>query len=116
MSALRARGLATQVYEEAGRLVGGAEFESEATVGIADFARRFRVSATPVREAFARLTAEGRLSFAENVDDSIPAMPTARQYTDWAVARLVLESDALLYAHGPLDARWRAPRQRREPA
>lgn len=105
MSAVRARSLATQVYEEAARLVGGQEFAAGAAVGIADFARRFRVSATPVREAFARLTAEGRLDFVDNVGYSVPALPTAKAYTDWAVARLVVETNALLYATGPLDAR-----------
>lgn len=105
MSAVRARSLTTQVYAETVRVLDGGEFAPGAAIGIADFARRFGVSATPVREAFARLTAEGRLRFADNLGYSIPALPTAKEYADWAVARLVVETNALLYVSGPLDAR-----------
>jgi DNA-binding GntR family transcriptional regulator len=58
-----------------------------------------------VREAFGRLAAEGQLHFVDNIGYSVPALPAARDYVDWAVARVVVESSALLYMLGPLDAR-----------
>ncbi len=105
MSTVRVRSLVAQVYEEAGRAIASGEFAPGATVGIAEFAKRFAVSATPVREAFARLTSEGRLRFVDNIGYSVPPLPTGKDFTDWAVARVVVESNALLYAMGPLDAR-----------
>ena len=76
-----------------------------ASVSIADIAKRFGVSATPVREAFGRLAAEGQLHFVDNIGYSVPALPAAKEYIDWAVARVVVESNAIQYVMGPLDAR-----------
>ena len=46
-----------------------------------DIARRFNVSATPVREAFGRLAAEGQLHFVDNIGYSVPALPAASRKT-----------------------------------
>jgi DNA-binding GntR family transcriptional regulator len=73
-------------------------------VGISDLARRFEISSTPVREALAGLAAEGRLLFHENIGYRAPALPTAREYADWAAARIAVESSALLFAFGPIDS------------
>jgi DNA-binding GntR family transcriptional regulator len=105
MTAVRARSLVAQVHEEMRRRIAGGEFPPGTAVGIADIARRFNVSATPVREAFGRLAAEGQLHFVDNIGYSVPALPAAKDYVDWAVARVVVESSALLYVLGPLDAR-----------
>ena len=104
MSTVRARSLARQVHEEIAQLLDSGEFPAGAGVGISDLARRFEVSSTPVREALAGLAAEGRLVFHENIGYRVPALPTAREYADWAAARIAVESSALLYTFGPIDA------------
>lgn len=105
MTAVRARSLVAQVHEEMRRRIADGEFPPGTAVGIADIARRFGISATPVREAFGRLAAEGQLHFVDNIGYSVPALPVAREYVDWAVARVVVESSALLYVLGPIDTR-----------
>ncbi len=101
--AVRAKGLVLQVHEEVARLIDDGQFAPGANVGISDLARRFEVSATPVREALARLAAENRLVFHENIGYRVPDLPSAREYSDWAAARIAVESSALLYTFGPID-------------
>ena len=105
ITTVRARSLVAQIHEEVAQLIDAGSFAPGAAVSIADLGKRFGVSPTPVREALARLAAEGRLSFVDNIGYSVPALPGAKDYTDWAVARLVVESNALQYILGPLDAR-----------
>ena len=103
MKPVRARSLSRQVHEEIVQLIDSGEFPAGAPVGISDLARRFEVSSTPVREALAGLAAEGRLLFHENIGYRVPELPTARDYADWAAARIAVESSALLFAFGPID-------------
>ena len=105
MSAVRANGLVGQVYEavRAGLVAG--EQASGASRNNPETAKRLGVSATPVREAFARLAAEGALVFRENLGYSVPAAPTAKDYADWALARVIVECGALDFLHGPIDTR-----------
>lgn len=103
MRPVRARSLSRQVHEEIVQLLDSGEFPAGASVGISDLARRFEISATPVREALAGLAAEGRLLFHENIGYRVPALPTAREYADWAAARIAVESSALLFTFGPID-------------
>lgn len=103
MKPVRARSLSRQVHEEIVQLIDSGEFPAGAPVGISDLARRFEVSSTPVREALAGLAAEGRLLFHENIGYRVPALPTAREYADWAAARIAVESSALLFTFGPID-------------
>ena len=105
MSALVKVSLVAQVYEDVrDRIVSGAH-ACGTGVSIAETAKRLGVSATPVREALARLAAEGLLQFQENLGYRVPELPTAKDYTDWAVARIVVESNALRFILGPIDAR-----------
>jgi len=105
MTAIRARSLVAQVHEEVQRRISSGEFAAGAAINIADLAREIGVSPTPVREALARLRAEGQLLFSDNIGYRLPEPPTPQQYTDWAVARVVVESNALLYILGPIDPR-----------
>lgn len=103
MTAVRAKGLVLQVHDEMVRLMDGGQFPPGTSVSISELARRFEVSSTPVREALARLAAENRLVFHENIGYRVPEPPTAREYADWAAARIAVESSALLYTFGPID-------------
>ena len=105
MTPVRARGLVAQVHDEMRARIASGEFPAGAPVNIAEAAKRFGVSPTPVREAFAQLAAEGQLRFVANIGYSVPALPAAQDYVDWAVARVVVEPNALLCILGPLDAR-----------
>jgi DNA-binding GntR family transcriptional regulator len=105
MTAVRARSLVAQVYDEVRARIAAGDYAPGVAVNIADVAKRFGVSPTPVREAFARLAAEGQLRFVDNIGYSVPALPTAQEYVDWAVARVIVEPNALLHVLGPLDAR-----------
>jgi len=105
MTAVRARSLVAQVHEEMRSRLATREFPAGAPVNIADIAKRFGISPTPVREAFARLAAEGQLLFVENIGYSVPALPAAQDYVDWAIARVIVEPNALLHILGPLDTR-----------
>ena len=90
MTVVRARGLALQVHEEMRRRIAAGEFPPGTAVVIADIAKQLGVSATPVREAFSRLAAEGQLRFVDNFGYSVPALPVATDYVDWAIARVVV--------------------------
>lgn len=103
MTVVRARGLVLQVHEEMRRRIAAGEFPPGTAVVIADIAKQLGVSATPVREAFGRLAAEGQLRFVANFGYSVPALPVAKDYVDWAIARVVVESNALLFIMDPPD-------------
>ena len=102
---VRPRSLVTQVYEEVLRRMAAGKVVPGDAINIAGLARDIGVSPTPVREALARLSAEGQLIFIDNIGYRLPEPPTSQQYTDWAVARVVLESNALNYILGPIDSR-----------
>jgi DNA-binding GntR family transcriptional regulator len=104
-AAIKPRSLTMQVYDEVQRLIGSGALAPGAAVNIAELVRHTGVSQTPVREALARLAAEGRLTFVPNVGFRLPEAPTAKQYTEWAVSRVIVESNALRYILGPIDPR-----------
>jgi len=105
MSAVRANSLVAQVHDEVRAGIASGQYAGGASLNIAETAKRLGVSATPVREAFARLAAEGALVFQENLGYRVPDTPSAKDYTDWALARVIVESGALEYLSGPIDAR-----------
>lgn len=105
MTAVRAHSLVAQIHDAIRARIAAGDFPPGTAVGISDLARQFAVSATPVREALARLAAEGQLHFVDNIGYSVPPLPAAGDYVNWAVARVVVESNALLYIMGPLDPR-----------
>jgi DNA-binding GntR family transcriptional regulator len=62
---------------------------------IAQLVRQFGVSQTPVREALARLHAEGLAAFASNFGYRVASFPTEADYENWMEARLIVEVNSL---------------------
>jgi DNA-binding GntR family transcriptional regulator len=102
---VRANSLVAQIHEALRERIATGVFPPGTAVSIAEVSKSFAVSATPVREALARLAAEGQLRFVENIGYSVPPLPDVGDYENWAVARLVVECNALSYILGPLDMR-----------
>ena len=100
---IQPRSLADQVYIEVQKMITTGLVQPGTAISIAELSRQCGVSHTPIREALARLAAEGQLVFTRNIGYRVPEAPTLEQYTDWAVARIVVESNALLYILGPID-------------
>lgn len=105
MTAIRPRSLVSQVHDVVQHRIAAGELEPGASLCIAELAKTLGVSQTPVREALARLAAEGLAEFTDNIGYRVAGLPSARDYADWAVARIVVESNALHFAIGPLDTR-----------
>ncbi|MEY3664465.1 MAG: hypothetical protein RLZZ153_647 [Pseudomonadota bacterium] len=105
MTTVRAHSLVAQIHEALRERIAAGMFPPGTAVSIAEVAKVFSVSATPVREALARLAAEGQLRFVENIGYSVPPLPDAGDYVNWAVARIVVECNSLHYILGPLDVR-----------
>ncbi|MEP7208733.1 MAG: GntR family transcriptional regulator [Casimicrobiaceae bacterium] len=105
MNPVRASSLVAQVHAEVRTDIAGGAYRAGASLNIAETAKRLGVSATPVREALARLAAEGVLLFSENLGYRVPAPPSAKDYQDWAVARIVVEANALQFIPDPPDPR-----------
>lgn len=105
MTTVRAHSLVAQIHEALRERIAAGAFPPGTAVSIAEVAKAFSVSATPVREALARLAAEGQLRFVENIGYSVPPLPDAGDYVNWAVARIVVECNALRFVLGPLDMR-----------
>ena len=105
MSAIRPRSLVSQVHDSVQQRIAAGEIEPGAPLCIAELAKTLGVSQTPVREALARLAASGLAEFKDNIGYRVASLPSARDYTDWAVARIVVESNALRFVIGPLDSR-----------
>ena len=67
MTAISARSLVAQVYDEVLRRIGLGGAAPGSALGIAELARDLELSPTPVREALQRLRAEGHLLYVENI-------------------------------------------------
>lgn len=95
---IRASSLATQVYEKLRRSITEGGLAEGAALVIATIVREVGVSQTPVREALARLHAEGLVSFVENVGYRVAVRPNTADYGHWMEARLVVEVNAIRVA------------------
>lgn len=97
---IRASSLAAQVYEELRRRITEGRLAESAPLVIAVLVREFGVSQTPVREALARLHAEGLAAFVENVGYRVAVRPSSADYGHWMEARLVIEVNAIRVGAG----------------
>jgi DNA-binding GntR family transcriptional regulator len=95
---IKASSLASQVYEELRRRITEGDLGEEQPLNIASLVRELGVSQTPVREALARLHAEGLAAFVENVGYRVASRPTEADYQNWMQARLILEVNAIRLA------------------
>jgi DNA-binding GntR family transcriptional regulator len=92
---IKASSLAAQVYEELRRRITEGGLGEEQPLVIASLVRELGISQTPVREALARLHAEGLATFTDNIGYRVAPRPSAADYSNWMQARLVIEVGAL---------------------
>jgi DNA-binding GntR family transcriptional regulator len=69
---------------------------------ISQLVKEFGVSHTPVREALARLYAEGLATFTDNIGYRVAPRPSMTDYENWMQARLVIEVGAMRQAAGKI--------------
>ena len=84
MTPVRAHSLVAQIHDALRARIAAGDFPPGTAVSIADIAKQFAVSATPVREALARLAAAGQLRFVDNIGYSVPALPATQSVTQSA--------------------------------
>lgn len=100
----RPTGLAAFVYHTLlERIVTGTAKPGSRLV-IDQIARELEISLIPVREALARLGAEGLVEYRLNHGYRVTPSPTAQSYREIFIARLALETGAVRYAPAPVDA------------
>jgi DNA-binding GntR family transcriptional regulator len=83
------------VYEVLQHRITEGGIGEEQPLVIASLVREFGISQTPVREALARLHAEGLATFTDNVGYRVAPRPTSADYHNWMRARLVIEVGAM---------------------
>lgn len=93
--AIRALSLSGQVYEVLRRRITEGGLGEEQPLVIASLVRELGISHTPVREALARLHAEGLATFTDNIGYRVAPRPTSADYNNWMQARLVIEVGAM---------------------
>jgi DNA-binding GntR family transcriptional regulator len=99
---IRALSIATQVYETLRRRITENLLDEQQPLVISALVKEFGVSHTPVREALARLHAEGLATFTENIGYRVTPRPTAADYSHWMQARLTLEVGAMRHIAPPI--------------
>ncbi len=97
--------LVTQVYEALRRRIAEQRLAAGERLGISDLAAEFAISATPVREALARLRADGLVTLADNRGYRVTPAPDPAAIRHWMDARLVIEANTLPLAAPRLGAR-----------
>jgi DNA-binding GntR family transcriptional regulator len=100
---IQAQSLTLQVYETLRRRITEGRLDEQAPLVISALVKEFGISHTPVREALARLHAEGLATFADNIGYKVAPRPTAADYQSWMQARLVIEVGAMRQIAGRLD-------------
>jgi len=85
------------------RIVTGAAKPGSRLV-IDQLAKQLEVSLIPVREALARLGAEGLVEYRLNHGYRVTPSPTVESYREIFIARLALETGAIRHAPVPVDA------------
>jgi DNA-binding GntR family transcriptional regulator len=95
---LGAASLAAQVYDDLRRRITEQHLVDGARLAVIPLAADFGISPTPVREALARLHADGLVTLAPNRGYRVSAGPDATSRTQWMDARVILEVNTLRLA------------------
>ncbi|HET8726833.1 MAG TPA: GntR family transcriptional regulator [Alphaproteobacteria bacterium] len=99
---VRTKNLVNQLAADLrGRIYDG-DFKAGERLNINALAKHYDVSATPVREALAMLSAENVVTFKENIGYRVAPAPTEEEFIQWAEARIAIESQAIMLAKGPV--------------
>lgn len=101
---IRPLSIASQVYETLRRQITENRLEEQSALVISSLAAEFGVSHTPVREALARLHAEGLATFTGNIGYRVTPRPTETDYRHWMRARLAIEVGAMRSIEPPVSA------------
>lgn len=88
---LRAASLATQAYDRLRRAITEGALAEHSPLVISKLVKLFGTSHTPIREALARLHADGLVSFVDNVGYRVAGPPRESDLLHWMEARLPLE-------------------------
>ncbi len=94
--------LASQVYDELRRRITEQRLRGGARLAVIPLAEDFGISPTPVREALARLQADGLVLLARNRGYSVAPGPDAASLMRWMDARVILEVNTLRLAAAEL--------------
>ncbi len=101
---VQAASLAVQLYEELRRRIGDGCIAAGARLSTTALANEFRISQTPVREALARLHADGLAEFSANRGYRVAAAPDDIAYGHWMEARIAIEGGAMRLLRAPVDS------------
>jgi DNA-binding GntR family transcriptional regulator len=92
---VQAQSLTLQVYETLRRRITEGRLGERTSLVISALVKEFGISHTPVREALARLHAEGLATFTDNIGYKVAPRPTMADYQSWMQARLIIEAGAM---------------------
>jgi DNA-binding GntR family transcriptional regulator len=97
---VRARNLVSQLHEELRLRIQSGQFKASDRLNINALAKEFGISPTPVREALAMLSAEKLVEFKENSGYSVAPAPTREEFIQWAMARVIIETQSMMLHEG----------------
>lgn len=101
---IRAQSLVGSIVDEMRQRIMGGGYRAGEKLNIRRLSDELGVSATPVREALAKLEADGILTFRENVGYRVQDAPTDEEFALWAEARIDIETLALRRCHKKPDS------------
>ncbi|OQM74160.1 GntR family transcriptional regulator [Manganibacter manganicus] len=99
---VRSRNLVSQLNDELRIRIQSGRFKAGDRLNINALSKEFGISATPIREALAMLSAERLVVFRENVGYRVAPPPTKEEFIQWATARVLIETQSLLLNKEPI--------------
>ncbi|GAB5374813.1 MAG: GntR family transcriptional regulator [Acuticoccus sp.] len=101
---VRSRNLVAQLTDHMRHRILSGAFEAGERLNIRSLSDGYGISVTPMREALAKLNAEGLVSFRENAGYRVKEAPTDAEYALWSQARIAIETRAVELAKPALIA------------